>query len=254
MGKGFRTFNSIDCLRNQPAASHVLDVPRTALTQEDTLHWLALRLVPGLGTLGTLKLLNKLKSPQAIFRSSATELEAAGLSPSQARNVASGCSFDDAVTQQGRLMQVGAQLLTIHDPAYPQRLREIFDPPLILFAIGNTELINSYSLAVVGTRNPTPYGLAATERLSADLAKAGLTIVSGMARGVDTAAHRAALNAEGTTIAVLGCGVDVLYPSSNRKLYDEIARRGLLLSEFPMEAPLSPKTSRFATALSAAFV
>ncbi len=216
-------------------------MPRTALTQEQALHWLALRMVPGLGTLGTLKLLNKLKSPQAIFRSSASELEAAGLSPSQARNVASGCSFDDAVTQQGKLMDAGAQLLTIHDPAYPERLREIFDPPLLLFALGNTKLMDSYSLAVVGTRSPTPYGLAATERLSADLAKAGLTIVSGMARGIDTAAHRAALNADGTTIAVLGCGVDVLYPSSNRKLYDDIAKRGLLLSEFPMEAPAFPQ-------------
>ncbi len=216
-------------------------MPQTALTQEDTLHWLALRMVPGLGTLGTLKLLNKLKSPQAIFRSSATELEAAGLSPSQARNVASGCSFDDAVTQQGKLMEIGAKLITIHDPAYPQRLREIFDPPLLLFALGNTKLMDSHSLAVVGTRSPTPYGLAATERLSADLAKAGLTIISGMARGVDTAAHRAALNADGCTIAVLGCGVDVLYPSSNRKLYDDIAKRGLLLSEFPMEAPAFPQ-------------
>lgn len=216
-------------------------MPRTALTQEETLHWLALRMVPGLGNLGTLKILNKLKSPQAVFRSSATELEAAGLSPSQARNVASGCSFDDAVTQQGKLIEVGAQVLTIYDPAYPQRLREVFDPPLLLFALGNTKLIESYSLAVVGTRSPTPYGLAATERLSADLAKAGLTIVSGMARGIDTSAHRAALNADGTTIAVLGCGVDVLYPSSNRKLYDDIIKRGLVLSEFLMESPAFPQ-------------
>lgn len=228
-------------MRNQPAASHLFDVPRTALIQEETLHWLALRMVPGLGNLGTLKILNKLKSPQAVFRSSASELEAAGLTPSQARNVTSGCSFDDAVTQQAKFMEVGAQLLTIHDPAYPQRLREIFDPPLLLFALGDTKLIDSYSLAIVGTRSPTPYGVAATERLSADLAKAGLTIVSGMARGIDTAAHRAALNANGTTIAILGCGVDVLYPSSNRKLYDDIVKRGLLLSEFLMEAPAFPQ-------------
>ncbi len=214
---------------------------RTALSNEEALHWLALRMVPGVGTLGTLKLLNKLKSPQAIFRASATELEAAGLSPSQARNVASGCAFEDAVTQQQKLMAAGAQLITIHDPVYPQRLREIFDPPLVLFTIGQIELIGSHSLAVVGTRSPTPYGIAAAERLSADLAKAGLSIVSGMARGIDSAAHKAALNANGSTIAVLGCGVDVLYPSSNRKLYDDVAKRGLLLSEFPMEAPAFPQ-------------
>lgn len=215
--------------------------PVYALSAEEVLHWLALRMVPGLGTLGTLKLLKKLKSPQAIFRASATELEAAGLSPSQARNVASGCSFEDAVNQQQKMMAAGARLITIHDPGYPARLRDIFDPPLLLFALGKTELVHSYALAVVGTRSPTPYGLAAAERLSADLAQAGLSIISGMARGVDTAAHRAALQATGNTIAVLGCGVDVLYPSSNRKLYEEISKRGLLLSEFPMEAPAFPQ-------------
>ena len=211
------------------------------LSPEETLHWLALRLVPGLGTLGTLKLLEKLKSPQAIFRASATELEAAGLSQAQARNVATGCSFEDAVDQQQRLQRARAELISIHDPRYPARLRQIFDPPLLLFAIGRTELLSSHSVAIVGTRRPTPYGLAATERLSSDLAKAGLTIVSGMARGIDTAAHKAALVEEGHTIAVLGCGVDVLYPSENRKLYDEIAIRGLLVSEFPMGAPAYPQ-------------
>ena len=198
-------------------------------------------MAPGLGTLGALKLLEKLKSPQAIFRSSASELEAAGLSPAQARNVASGCSFDDAVDQQQRAMNAGAQMITIQDPRYPQRLREIFDPPLVLFALGNMDLMCSAGIAVVGTRRPTAYGVAATERLSADLAKAGLTIISGMARGVDTAAHRAALAEGGDTMAVFGCGVDVLYPVDNRKLYQEIARKGLLLSEFPMGAPAYPQ-------------
>ena len=211
------------------------------LTQEDTLHWLALRMVPGLGTTSALKVLHKLKSPQAIFRSSASELEACGLSPAQARNVASGCSFDDAVDQQQRVLDAGAQLIAIHDPCYPQRLREIFDPPLILFALGGIELLAMHSIAIVGTRRPTPYGLAASERLGSDLAKAGLTIVSGLAAGIDTAAHLAALKTGGNTIAVFGCGVDVLYPASNRRLYDDIAKNGLLLSEFPMGAPAFPQ-------------
>jgi DNA processing protein len=198
-------------------------------------------MVPGLGTTSALKLLHKLKSPQAIFRSSASELEACGLSPAQARNVASGCSFDDAVDQQQRILDAGAQLITIQDPCYPQQLREIFDPPLVLYALGRTELLASHSIAVVGTRRPTPYGLAASERLSADLAKAGLTIVSGLAAGIDTAAHIAALKADGNAIAVFGCGVDVLYPANNRKLYDDIAKKGLLLSEFPMGAPAFPQ-------------
>lgn len=212
-----------------------------ALTQEETLHWLALRLVPGLGTLGALKLLEKLKSPQAIFRSSASELQAAGMSPALARNIASGCSFEDAVTQQEQMVRVGAELISIQDSRYPPQLRHIFDPPVVLFAKGRFELMSAAAIAIVGTRNPTPYGIAATERLSSDLANAGLAIVSGMARGIDTAAHRAALRQEGDTIAVFGCGVDVLYPADNRKLFEEIGRKGLLLSEFPMGAPAYPQ-------------
>ncbi len=198
-------------------------------------------MVPGLGSVGTLRLLDKLKSPQAIFRASASELQAAGLSSGQARNIASGCSFEDAVDQQQKVITAGARIISIQDADYPQQLREIFDPPLLLYAMGRTDLLNSYSIAIVGTRRPTPYGMAATERLSADLARTGLTIVSGMARGIDTAAHTAALREEGNTLAVLGCGVDVLYPADNRKLYQEIAQRGLLISEFPMGAPAYPQ-------------
>ena len=219
----------------------VLALAQGALTQEEILHWLALRMVPGVGTLSTIRLLERFKTPQAIFRASPSELEAAGLTPAQARNVASGYSFDDAVDQQQKLLDLGAQLITIHDASYPQRLREIFDPPLLLFGIGRTVLLSSADIAVVGTRRPTPYGLAATERLSADLARAGLTVISGMARGIDTAAHKAALAEEGDTVAVLGCGVDVLYPAENRKLYEEIGRRGLLISEFPLGAPAYPQ-------------
>jgi DNA processing protein len=216
-------------------------VATAAISQEETLHWLALRLVPGLGTLGSVKLLEKLKSPQAIFRSSASELQAAGLSPALARNVASGCSFEDAVTQQEELLKAGAELISIQDSRYPAQLREIFDPPLVLFVRGRWELLNTHAIAVVGTRNPTPYGMAATERLTGDLARAGLAIVSGMARGIDTAAHKAALRENADTVAVLGCGVDVLYPADNRKVYEDIGRSGLLVSEFPMGAPAYPQ-------------
>ncbi len=228
-------------LRTHSTTTHVFHVATAVLTQEETLHWLALRMVPGLGTLGTLRLLDKLRSPQTIFRASSSELEAAGISPAQARNIASGYSFEDAVDQQQRMMNAGARLISIHDPDYPPRLREIFDPPLLLFALGRTELLASHAIAIVGTRRPTPYGIAAAERLSADLAKAGLAIISGMARGIDTAAHKAALSEEGDTVAVLGCGVDVLYPADNRKLYQDISARGLLISEFPMGAPAYPQ-------------
>lgn len=228
-------------LRDLSGFPHLNNMPTAVLTQEETLNWLALRMVPGLGTVGTLRLLEKLKSPQAIFRASATELEAAGLTPAQARNVATGCSFDDAVEQHQLMLNAGAQLITLHDPRYPQHLREIFDPPLMLFALGRLELLSGIGIAVVGTRRPTPYGMAVTERLSADLSRAGLCIISGMARGVDTAAHKAALAENGDTVAVFGCGVDVLYPADNRRLYQEIAKKGLLLSEFPMGTSAFPQ-------------
>jgi DNA processing protein len=204
------------------------------LSREEELYWLALKLVPGLGTRTSNKLLDRLRSPQAIFRASRTELEGAGVSGAVAQSIASGCTFDDAAAQQEKMLEAGAVLVTSSDSRYPQPLREIFDPPILLFARGRVELLHSFMLGVVGTRRPTPYGLAVAERLSGDLAHAGLAIVSGMARGIDSAAHKGTLAAGGDTIAVLGCGVDVIYPSENKKLAAEIVAKGLIISEFPM--------------------
>lgn len=211
------------------------------LSNEEELYWLALRLVPGLGTRRAGQLLDRLHTPQAIFRASESELEAAGLSSALAHSISSGGSFEDAASQQQKIRENGAQLIAISDSRYPEALRKIFDPPPVLFAKGRVDLLSSVSLGVVGTRHPTPYGVAAAERLAGDLARAGVTITSGMARGIDTAAHKAALAAEGMTVAVLGCGVDVVYPSENRKLAAEIAAKGLILSEFPMEAVAFPQ-------------
>ena len=211
------------------------------LSAEEELYWLALRMVPGLGTRKTGLLIERFRSPQAIFRASPSELEDAGLLGGVARSIASGCSFEDAALQQQKLRQTGTTLVTIGDAAYPQPLRDIFDPPAVLFARGNIELLQDLMIGVVGTRRPTPYGMAAAERLSADLAQAGLSIVSGMARGIDTAAHRAALSVNGRTIAVLGCGVDVVYPSENRRLAAEIVAKGLIVSEFPLGAVAFPQ-------------
>jgi DNA processing protein len=208
---------------------------------DDELHWLALRLVPGLGTRNAGKLIERFRTPQAILRASRTELEAAGVSGAVAQSISSGCSFDEAVDQQQMMKSAGAVAISINDARYPELLREIFDPPILLFAKGRVELLNELLLGVVGTRRPTPYGVAACERLSGELARAGLGIVSGMARGIDTAAHKAALAAGGDTVAVLGCGVDVIYPSENKKLAGEIAAKGLMLSEFPMGAVAFPQ-------------
>ncbi|MGE5647216.1 MAG: DNA-processing protein DprA [Acidobacteriota bacterium] len=211
------------------------------LTPEEELHWLALKMAPGLGARTALRLLERYRTPEAVMRASRSELEKNGVAGSVAQSISSGCSFEDAVLQQTKMRECGAELITLTDPRYPGRLKEIFDPPVTLFARGRVELLSTLMLGVVGTRRPTPYGLAASERLSGDLARAGLTVVSGMARGIDTAAHRAALAAAGNTIAVLGCGVDLVYPSENRKLAAEIVANGLMLSEFAMGAPAYPQ-------------
>jgi len=212
-----------------------------AISNDELLHWLALKLLPGLGTRRAVQLINRYRTPQAIFRASVSELEAEGVSAGVARNIASGCTFEDAVDQHQRTIDYGVTLIPVTSPQYPPRLREIFDPPLMLFARGRVELLQSLIIGVVGTRRPTAYGTAAAERLAADLAHAGLTIASGMARGIDTVAHKAVLAQGGDTIAVFGCGVDQIYPAENRKLSEEIAGKGLALSEYPMNTPAYPQ-------------
>lgn len=213
----------------------------TRLTPEEELHWLALRMVPGLGPRRGHELLEKFRSPVTLFRAGVSDLEGLGLSGSLARTIASGCVFEDAVRQQERLKATGALLVTVVDPRYPARLREIYDPPLMLFTRGRTELLNRVAVAIVGTRAPSAYGTMAAARFGTDLARAGLVIVSGMARGIDTSAHKSCLEAEGDTIAVFGSGVDVIYPAENRRLADEISRKGLLVSEFPLGSPSYPQ-------------
>src|SRR5215472_10060086 len=218
-----------------------MSIPAPALSAEDELHWLALRLVPGLGTRRANQLIERFRTPQAIFRASASELEGAGLSGGLARSVSSGCSFEDAASQRELMLKAGAAIIVQSDPRYPSPLRRIYDPPPLLYARGDIRLLQAICIAVVGTRRPTPYGLAAAEKLSGDLARSGATIVSGMARGIDTAAHKAALAAGGSTLAVFGCGVDIVYPSENKKLAAEMVSKGLILSEFPMGATAFPQ-------------
>ena len=214
----------------------------SALISDDELaHWLALRLIPGLGPRTSAKLIERYKNPLQIFRASVSELESQGISGSTARSIASGCTFDDAVDQQHKMLETGAGFIPITDPRYPKRLKPIYDPPLGLFYKGNLALTESVGVAVVGTRHPTPYGVAAAERLAADLATAGIAIISGMARGIDSTAHKAALGYGGETIAVFGCGVDLIYPQENKKLYADIVEKGLMFSEFPMGSPAFPQ-------------
>lgn len=213
----------------------------SAISREEELHWIALHLAPGLGPRKAAQLLQKFRTPQAIFRASTSELEAAGLSGAVAQSLASGCIFEEAALQQQKILDLEVSLVTLGSASYPQRLRNIYDPPVALFVKGRIELLNAVNLGVVGTRRPSAYGMAATERISGELAGAGICIVSGMARGIDTKAHQSALAAGGDTIAIFGCGIDVIYPTENRKLAEQIAAQGLLVSEFAIGSPGYPQ-------------
>ncbi len=208
---------------------------------EEELHWLALRLVPGLGTRVALRLVEALGSAVDVFRASSTELEALGVASHVVRNIAAGTVYEEAIREAEKARQLGISFLTFRSSDYPPLLKEIFDPPLLLYAQGNIDLLKSPGLAIVGTRKPTAYGRAITGRLASDLAGRGLTIVSGLARGIDSAAHRGALDAGGKTIAVLGSGIDVVYPAESKKLFAEIAEKGLLLSEFAVGSFPAPQ-------------
>lgn len=210
-------------------------------SQEALLHWLALHLVPGLGTTLASRLIRRLGNPQRIFHASVSELESHGLRAGVAQSIVSGVPFEEAAAEMEKIQAAGVEVVTLADERYPELLKEIYDPPILLYVRGRTELLRSYKMAVVGSRRPSPYGTAVAAKLGGELAQAGLVITSGMARGVDTAAHQGALRVGGDTIAVLGCGVDVVYPAENRKLAAEIAARGLLMSEFPMGTTAFPQ-------------
>ena len=151
-----------------------------------------------------------------------------------AEAIHSGLSFEDAADELRLAANEGVAVVPFQDPRYPKLLKEIPDPPVLLYAKGNTDLLSRHTIGVVGTRRPTPYGRAVAEKLVKDLVTTGLSQASGMARGIDAAAHRGALLAGGASVAVLGTGVDIPYPRENRKLYDELVDRGLVVSEFPL--------------------
>ena len=199
------------------------------------LGWVALALTPGLGARMAGKLLRLFGSPEAVFNASLTALEGQRLPAAVAQAIHSRQPMSAAAKELAQAQQAGYRLVTWDEPAYPHLLREIYDPPPLLYVRGNTELLNRHGISMVGARRPTPYGNQMAERLGRDLAARGLVIVSGLARGIDACAHRGALSTPaGTTIAVLGCGIDVVYPKENRKLFEEIEQRGAIISEFPM--------------------
>ncbi len=196
--------------------------------------WLALSLTPQLGATRGRRVVEHFGDVERVFRASLTELEASGLPAASAQSIALGKSYELAEDELAKTKEAGATIVAIGDPEYPPRLMEIYDPPLALRVRGDVSVLSKPGLAVVGTRHPTPYGLGMAERLSCDLASRGLILLSGLARGVDTAAHRGAVSARGKTVAVFGTGVDEIYPRANKKLAEQILEfGGALISEFP---------------------
>jgi DNA processing protein len=177
-----------------------------------------------------------------VFASSLTELEAAGFPAQSAQGLGTGRSIQLANEEIARAAAANIQLVALDDPAYPPRLRQIYDPPLVLYVRGNATALSLPGIAVVGTRHPTPYGTGMAERLACDLATRGLVIFSGLARVVDTAAHRSAVAGKGKTVAMFGTGVDVLYPKEDSRLSEQIlANGGALVSEFPLGTFAAPQ-------------
>jgi len=208
----------------------------------DYLGWIALALTPGLGARTAGKLLSQFGTPDAVFSASLTALEAQHIPASVAQAIHSRQPMSAAAKEIAQVQAAGCRLLTWDEPEYPARLREIYDPPTILYTRGNIDLLSKPIISVVGSRRPTPYGNQMAEKLSKDLAARGVVIASGLARGIDASAHRGALtSAAGATIGVLGCGIDVVYPKENKKIYEQILEKGLLISEFPMGTFAAPQ-------------
>jgi DNA processing protein len=198
-------------------------------------------LVRGLGLRAANLLLKHFKTAEAVFDSGTHEVEAFGVPPDVAEDLFSPKSAERAELEWSRAASLGVQIVDIQDAGYPPLLREIFDPPIVLYTRGEKWNAESPQLAIVGTRRPTPYGIQCAERLSEDLAARGLAVVSGLARGIDSAAHRGALRGGGVTYAVFGSGLDFVYPRENRKLAELVEKNGAVISEFPLGTPPSPQ-------------
>ncbi len=202
---------------------------------DDRLAWLALALTPGLGPRRILEAVEQLDTPAQLFTLSLTALEGLRFPAEAAQFLFEGKGRSAAEAEWARVREQDATIVSFTCPEYPERLREIYDPPPVLWVRGDVRLLARPSMAIVGTRHPTPYGAGIAEMLARDLAARNLLIVSGMARGIDSCAHKGALAARMPTLAVWGTGIDVVYPKENKKLAEEIlSSGGAIVSELPM--------------------
>jgi DNA processing protein len=228
-----------------------------ARLDEDRLAWLALALAPGLGPKRIVDAMRELDSPGQVFELPLTALEGLRFPAHAAQFVFDGKAREAAEDEWARVAAQGATIVCHSCRAYPERLKEIYDPPPVLWLRGDANLLARPAIAIVGTRHPSPYGSGVAEMLARDLAARRLLVLSGMARGIDSCAHRGALAARMPTVAVWGTGIDVVYPKENKKLAEEIlAAGGAIVSEVPMgtfPAPQNfPRRNRIISGLSIA--
>jgi len=206
-------------------------------------YWIAFNCVRGIGPARLRALLDAFGTIEAAWHAPADALQEVGLDRRSLASLVQARGELDLTAELARVEAAGVDVLTWEDPRYPHRLHAIYDPPPVLYVRGKLGPEDDWAVALVGTRRASAYGREVARTLAADLARAGVTIVSGLARGIDGQAHRAALDAGGRTIAVLGSGIDIIYPWENRKLADEIVEHGALVSEYALGTP--PDASNF---------
>jgi DNA processing protein len=224
-----------------------------------TLYWVALNSIRGLGPVKISRLIELFHQPDLIFKESSNTLLKTGILNNQCcQQIQHPQTIHDAEVLINETGKAGISIISLADKHYPQYLKEIFAPPPVLFVKGNLSVFKKHAVSIVGTRTPTQYGKTATLQIVKGLVDSNLTIVSGMARGIDTIAHESTLSMNGSTIAVLGCGIDVVYPKSNHDLWERIGEKGVLVSEFnpgtPPEAYNFPRRNRIISGLSAATI
>lgn len=224
------------------------------MSADDLQYWIGFSKVPGIGPVRLRNLLDYYGSVQNAWLANPGELRAIGLDRRSVENLVKVRSAFDPDAELARLEKLAVSVLTWNHPDYPALLKKIYDAPPVLYVRGSFVSQDEWALAVVGTRRATTYGKECTRMLVQGLAENGVTVVSGLAYGIDTAAHQTALNAGGRTVAVLGSGVDVLYPAENRKLAKTIIERGAVVSEYPLgtrpEAGNFPRRNRIISGLS----
>jgi DNA processing protein len=201
--------------------------------------WIALNMTPGVGPRVATQLLERFGSPEAAFNARRTELEPLRLKPETIESIIKNEFKDKAVEELERVKKLGGDVLILDDGSYPNLLREIADPPITLYVRGEWQAcLEQPCVAVIGSRMCSTYGENAAEMLSRDLATRGITIISGFARGIDAAAHKGAIQGKGRTVAVMGTGIDAIYPRENTRLVREILESGgAVVSQFPLGTP-----------------